>query len=300
MEIKYMKLIRTIAEEGNISNSAERLFLTQSALSHQLREIEERLGLKVFIRSRNRWSLTEEGKELYELSVRIIDEVEKSLEKVREIQAGSKGKIRMSTECYSFYHGLPAFIQKMGLLYQDMEIDLVVEATHHPLSKLLSDDLDLAIVTSPPSSDSLLATEFFQDEIFVLMHKENPLSTQTAILPADFEEAHLIIHSFPLETVSVYQHFLKPHGVEPGKVTAIPLTEVALEMITANMGVMCIPQWALTSFKLPDTLVFKKLSREGLKRKHYAVIRKEDQQKKYFRDFIQNLKEEFIDAVNLT
>lgn len=294
MEIKYLKLIKTIAEEGNISNSAERLFLTQSALSHQLREIEERMGFRVFIRTRNRWELTEEGKELYILSLRVLDEIEKGLSKIQDIKTGSRGKIRISTECYSFYQGLPAFVQKMGLLYPDIEIELVVEATHHPLARLGSKELDLAVVTSAPQDDSLMAVPFFQDEIFALVHQENSLNAKAYLEAEDFRDVPLIIHSFPLETVSVYQHFLKPQGVAPLKVSAIPLTEVALEMVAANMGVMCMPKWALSSFRLPDTLVFKPLSSEGLKRNHYLALRKVDHAKKYFHDFIQSLEEAFL------
>ena len=292
MEIKYLKLIKTIAEEGNISGSANRLFLTQSALSHQLREIEESLGFKVFLRSRNNWKLTEEGEELYILAKKVFSEIEEGMEKIQHIREGSKGLIRISTECYSFYHGLPGFIQKMALLYPGIDIRLIIEATHHPVSKLLTNDLDISIVTSKPHHEELTVVKLFEDEVFAILHREHPLSEKNILEAADFSCLHLIIHSFPLETVSVYQHFLKPNKAEPLKITAIPLTEVALEMIQANMGVMCLPKWALNSFKMPDTLVFRKLGQKGFKRTHYLVFRKEDRRKKYIRDFIQNVADE--------
>jgi len=148
MEFKYFRLIKTIAEEGNISNSATRLFLTQSALSHQLKDIEDRMGFKVFLRKRNQWKLTEEGKELYQLANTVLAEIDKGLTNIQKIKEGSKGTIRISTECYSFYQGLPKFIQKMSLLYPEILINLDVEATHRPVSKVLSKELDMAIVTS--------------------------------------------------------------------------------------------------------------------------------------------------------
>ena len=80
---------------------------------------------------------------------------------------------------------------------------------------------------------------------------------------SDFAEAHLIIHSFPLETVSVYEHFLKPNKIIPSKISAIPLTEVALEMIGANFGIMSMPKWALKSFKLPEKLIYKKIGKNS-------------------------------------
>lgn len=293
MELKYFRLIKTIAEEGNISNSATRLFLTQSALSHQLRGIEDRMGFKVFLRKRNQWTLTEEGMELYQLANTVLAEIDKGLSNIQKIKEGSKGKIKISTECYSFYQGLPKFIQKMSLLYPEILIDLDVEATHRPVSKVLSKELDMAIVTSKPVNDNLVSIEIFEDEILAILHKEHPLNQKACLNAADFSKTHLIIHSFPLETVSIYEHFLKIHHVEPMRITAIPLTEVALEMVYANMGIMCMPNWALKPFKLPKDLIFKPLGANGLKRKHYLTFHKDNAGKKYYQDFIQNLEEEF-------
>ena len=106
MEIKHFKLIKTIVEEGNIANSAEKLFLTQSALSHQLRDLETRLNVKIFVRSRNQWELTEEGKQLYVLANTVLTEITEGLKSIEHIKEGTKGTIKISTECYTFYQSL--------------------------------------------------------------------------------------------------------------------------------------------------------------------------------------------------
>ncbi len=293
MEIKYFRLIKTIVEEGSIANSAEKLFLTQSALSHQLRELEERLGFKVFIRTRNKWELTDEGVELYKLGNTILESIEKGYQNIKQLRTGSVGTIKVSTECYSFYQGLSAFIQKMRLLYPDIYVDLILEATHQPIPKILSNEIDIAIITSKPKNETLSSIEIYEDEIFAIMHKENTLNKTDFLDVNDFSETHLIIHSFPLETVSVYDQFLKPNKITPLKISAIPLTEVALEMVDANMGIMCMPKWALKSFKLSDDLIFKRIGRNGLKRTHHLVFRKSDKKKKYINDFISNFEDDF-------
>ena len=293
MEIRYFKLIKTIVEEGSLVNSSKKLFLTQSALSHQLKVLENELGFNVFYRTRNDWELTEEGNELYKTSCTILENIERSFEKIKRISKGSSGTIRLSTECYSFYQSLPLFIQKMGVLYPQINVDLILEATHKPIKKLLSEEIDIALVSSKPKDENLTSIEIFEDEIFCILHKENVLNELAFVSAEHFKELHLIIHSFPLETVSVYEHFLKPKGVEPLKISAIPLTEVALEMVKANMGIMCMPKWALNSFQLPENIVFKKLGLDGLKRKHYIAIRKTDEHKKYISDFLLNFKEYF-------
>ena len=292
MDLRYLKLVKTIVEEGNITKSADRLFLTKSALSHQLRDFEERIGVKLFFRSRNEWTLTKEGHEVYDIACQVIHRIDEGLTKIAKIQSGARGTIKLSTECYSFYHGLPAFIQRMNVLYPEIDIVLKVESKQTPMSQLLSNDLDMCIVTHPSGSDKILTYELFEDELFALVNVEHDLAQKAYLDAFDFADQHLIIHSLPIETVSVYQHFLKPHHVDPKRITAIPMTEVALELIESNMGIACYSKWALKSFKLPESLKFIRLGHNGLKRKHYLAIRSEDQQKQYIREFIDNIKED--------
>ena len=294
MDLKYLKLVKTIAEEGNISKSAGRLFLTQSALSHQLRDFEERIGIKVFRRSRNDWKLTKEGHEIYNIACQVIDRIDEGMAKINKIQKGSRGAIKLGTECYSFYHGLPAFIQKMSFLYPEIDIHLNVESTQPSVHLLLNHELDMCILTTPLESDKIYTYELFEDELFALLNTEHELAEKAYLDPTDFSDQHLIIHSYPLDTVSVYQHFLKVHQVDPQKITAIPMTEVTLELIESNMGIACFSKWALKSFKLPESLRFVRLGKNGLKRKHYLAIRAEDQGKQYIQDFIENIKEDSL------
>lgn len=294
MELKYFRLIKTITEEGSIANSSERLFLTQSALSHQLRELEERLGFKVFHRTRNKWELTQEGSELYKLANELLDAIEEGFSNIKQIKAGSKGTIKLSAECQSFFNGLPAFIQKMAILYPEIGIDLNLGTTHQTISQILSDEIDIALVTSRPNTEVLSSIEVFHDEIFAVMHKENVLNKNPYLDASHFSEAHLIINSFPLEGVSVYEHFLRPNKINPSKISAIPFTEITLKMINANMGIMCAPKWQLQSFKLSEDLIFKRIGKHGLKRTHHLVVKQEQKNKKYINDFISSFEEEFL------
>lgn len=294
MELKYFRLIKTITEEGSIANSSERLFLTQSALSHQLKELEERLEFKVFHRTRNKWQLTEEGAELYKLANELFEAIEEGFSAIKQIKAGSKGTIKLSAECQSFFHGLPGFIQKMGILYPEIEIDLRLGTTHQTISQILSDDIDIAIVTSKPATAILSSIKVFEDEIYALMHQEHPLSKNDFLEASHFSEVHLLINSFPLEGVSVYEHLLRPNNITPQKISAIPFTEISLEMVNANMGIMCLPKWQLSSFKIPQDLIFKRIGKHGLKRSHYLVVKEEHKSKKYIKDFISSFEEDFL------
>ncbi len=143
MELKYFRLIQTIADEGSIANATERLFLTQSALSHQLRDLEERLGFKVFRRTRNKWELTQEGAELYKLANTLFTAIDEGFSNLKDITVGSKGAIKLSAECQSFFYAIPGFIQKMGILYPEIDIELALGTTHLTISQVLSDEIDI-------------------------------------------------------------------------------------------------------------------------------------------------------------
>lgn len=296
MEIRHLRLIKTIAEEKGITRSLDKLFLTQSAVSHQLRDIEERIGCKIFYRSKNQWLLTSEGRILYDTAVRILSELDQAMDKVNGMREGHAGTIRISTGCYTSYHWLPSFLTRMKVLYPKLDVRIVVEATHRPLQNLLDNVLDLGITSDPADDKSLKYIELFKDEVMAVISVNNEVARKKFLSAEDFKTQSLIIYSYPLESVSVYQHFLKEQKIMPKEIIAIPLTEVALEMVKAGMGIMTMPKWALKPFITIPEVQLIKIGQRGLMRTHYAAIRHEDSEKKYILDFIENLKEELPKA----
>ena len=296
MEIRHLRLIKTIAEEKGITKSLNKLFLTQSAVSHQLRDIEERIGCKIFYRSKNQWLLTPEGRILYDSAVKVIGEIDLAMDKVNGMREGHAGTIRISTGCYTTYHWLPGFLTRMKVLYPKLDVQIVVEATHRPLQNLLDNALDLGITSDPADDKSLKYIELFKDEVLAVMSVNDEIARKKYLSAEDFKTQTLIIYSYPLESVSVYQYFLKPLKVMPKEIITIPLTEVALEMVKAGMGIMTMPKWAMKPFVSIPEIQLVKIGQKGLMRTHYAAIRHEDSDKKYIADFIENLKEELPKA----
>jgi LysR family transcriptional regulator, regulator for metE and metH len=298
METRHLRMIKILAEKGGITKSLDKLFLTQSAVSHQLKDLEERLGTKLFIRGKNhrvkdQWKLTEEGEVWYQTAIKVLDEIERATLSMQEIKDGHQGTIRLSTECYTTYHWLPSFMRKMNVIYPKLDIRIIIEATHKPLSKLLENELDLALTSDPINDQRIKFYEIFQDEIFAVVNSEHAWVKKKFVEFHDFAAEKLIIHSYPLETVTIYQHFLKPNNQPPGEILAIPLTEAALELVKAGMGITCLPLWALKPFVASNELKLIRIGKKGLIRTHYAAIRTTDFSKKYLQDFIENLKDEF-------
>ena len=187
------------------------------------------------------------------------------------------------------------FFMQQRLLYPEINIELNLGARHEIISNIQSGETDIALMTYQPTSDDLFFIEFCQDEIFAVIHQEHFFNEKEYIEPSSFANVHLLINSFPLEGVAVYEHCLRPINITPKKITAIPFTEISLSMVAANIGVMCAPQWQLKPFKMSKELRFKRIGKNGIKRIHYLVVKRDVLHKKYINNFIATFEEEFID-----
>lgn len=292
MEIRHLKLIKAIVEEGSITKAIDKLHLTQSALSHQLKEAEYQLGTPIFLRTNKKLVLTKAGEKIYELANEILNKLTETESQIKQMVFGEYGEIRISTECFSSYHWLPSVLKQFHLLYPNVELKIVTEATHIPLQKLLENTIDIAIVSDTIKDHHIKYTELFQDEVVVVISENHPWADKKYVVAEDFVNEHLIIHSLPMETVTIHQYFLAPAKVAPKKITPLPLTEASLEMVKADMGIMSMAKWALQPHIKNNSIKAVKVGKNGLKRKHFIATRANETYPDYFQHFINFLQNE--------
>ena len=248
MEIRHLRLIKAIVEEGSITKAINKLHLTQSALSHQLKEAEYQLGTKIFLRQNKKLILTKAGEKLYTTANEILEKLSDTEKEIKQLIFGEIGEIRMSTECYSSYHWLPSVLRQFHLLYPNIELKIVMEATHYPLQKLQENILDIAIISDPIKDENIKYVELFQDEMMMVVSENHSWANKKYVIAEDFINEHLLIHSLPMETVTIHQFLLAPAKVTPKKITPLPLTEASIEMVKADMGIMTMAKWALQPY----------------------------------------------------
>ncbi len=292
MEIRHLRLIKAIVEEGSITKAIDTLHLTQSALSHQLKEAENQLGTKIFLRMNKKMVLTKVGEKLYEIATEILDKLSKTELEIKQMVFGEFGEIRISTECFSGYHWLPPVLKQFHHLYPNVALKIITEGTHYPLQNLLDDRIDIGIVSDQIKEDRIKYLELFQDEIMMVVAENHAWATKKYVVAEDFTNEHLIIHSLPMETVTIHQLVLAPAKITPKKITALPLTEASLEMVKADMGVMSMAKWALQPYLKNNPIKAIKIGKNGLKRKHFIAIRTNKEYPDYFNHFIAFLQTE--------
>src|SRR5262245_23486087 len=166
LEIRHLRLVEAIAEEESVTGAGVRLHLTQSALSHQLRDIETRLGTPLFLRLNKRMLLTPAGERLLTSARDVLDRLRRAEDEIRRSAADGGGLLRLAVECYTCYHWLPPVLSMRSFRekYRRVEVRIVAEATRQPLEWLLQGKLDLAVVSSPARDRRLVRRPLFQDE----------------------------------------------------------------------------------------------------------------------------------------
>jgi LysR family transcriptional regulator, regulator for metE and metH len=292
MEIRHLRLIKAIVEEGSITKAIDKLYLTQSALSHQLKEAEYQLGTKIFLRESKKLILTKAGEKLYKVATEVLEKLSDTEKEIKQMIFGEIGEIRISTECYSSYHWLPSVLKQFRVLYPNIDVKIVMEATHYPLQKLLANVLDIAIVSDTIKDENIKYLELFQDEMVMVVSENHAWTNKKFVVAEDFINEHLLIHSLPLETVTIHQFLLAPANVTPKKITPLPLTEASIEMIKADMGIMAMAKWALQPYLRNNSIKAIKIGKNGLKRKHYIAVMNNKIYPDYFNHFIAFLQTE--------
>lgn len=292
MEIRHLKLVKTVAEVGSLTKAGEQLFLSQSALSHQLKEIETELGAELFYRINKKMIPTEIGKRVLASAERILDEMEKVIADVHKYVNGESGTIGISTECYTCYHWLPNVLKQFNCLFPHIEISILPDATRNPIPQLLAGKLDIAIVANCiEEHNNLIYKPLFDDELVLVLPIDHPLRQKAYAEAADFAGEVLLTYSSNYEENYSFQKVLKPAGVVPRKVISVQLTEAIIEMVAAGLGIAVLAKWLITPYLEAGKVSCMRLTRHGLHRTWYAAIINTTYQPNYLHNFISYLKQ---------
>ena len=294
IDIKYLRLIETVASEGSLSGAAKKLFLTQSALSHQLKEIELQMGTQAFHRVNKKLVITPAGNIVLAAARRILPLVENVDLELKKIASGEMGQLRLCTECYTCYHWLPPLIKKFNLEYPNIDIQIITENVNEPLTLLKDGKVDVALVSRVEKDNSLDYVELFNDEMVLLMSSRDPLTQYPVILPDHFSDQVLITHSSRGKQGLIFREVLNPAGVEVRKIVYVQLTEAVVEMVKAGIGIAVLPKWTLKPYLLNGNLAIKKIKHKGVIRKWSAATLKTNKKVNHIQFFTQLLKNEIM------
>lgn len=273
LEIRDLKLVAAVSERGSLTRAGDRLHVTQSALSHQLKELEGKLGTPVFLRLNKRMVLTPAGERLLESARQVLEQLESAERDIKALSLERRMPLRLSTECYTVYHWLPALLKGFQQTFPRVDVRIDVESTPRPLARLLEGKLDLALLMTPSRDRRIVSRPLFRDEMIMVVSSAHRLAERPWVRLTDLAGERLFMYA-PKEQSFVCQRLLGPAGVVPQSVEQVQLTEAMVELIKANFGVSVMARWAVQPYLTSGALRGVQLGPKGFYRQWYGAVLK--------------------------
>jgi LysR family transcriptional regulator for metE and metH len=286
LDVRDLSLVRAIADTGSVTHAGTRLHLTQSALSHRLRIVESRLGTPLFQRLGKRMVLTPAGERVLSSAHRVLDELGRAEDELRVMAHQGTGVLRLCTQCYTGYHWLPPLLRTFHDKHPRVDVRIAVEATYRPIDALLANEIDLAVLTASVEDRRLLVRPLFDDEMLIVVGPDHALASRAYIEPADLAGEHLLVYNSDRRDSFVFTQILEPAGVEPARVSRVPLTEAVIELVKAGMGVAVLARWAVEPAIAAGAVRALRITRHGFVRRWSAATLNGREEPRWMSDFV--------------
>jgi LysR family transcriptional regulator for metE and metH len=286
LEIRHLQLVAGIADAGSMTAAAGRLHLTQSALSHQLRQIESRFGTPLFERLGRRMVLTAAGQRVLDTARRVLLDIERTEAEVRRLAGKADLVLRVCTQCYTGYHWLGSLLASFQRKYPQVTVNVAADATDRPFDALLEGRIDLAIVIDPLRDRRVRLRPLFADEMVAIVARSHPFAARRWISPHDLAGEHLLLYSSAPEESFALRRVLGPLGLTPRRVSFIMLTEAMIELARAGVGVGVLPRWSAQRAIGSGAVAALSIARRGSRRRWAAATLASRPDPPHLTDFI--------------
>lgn len=268
-ELKHLRSLLALRQSNSLAAAAESLHMSQSALSHQLSELEQRLG-GLFIRKSVPLQFTQTGLQLLTLADRVLPEVD-----MVQSQLGSPSipsLLRLTVECYSCIRWLTPALLKINEQFPSLELDLAHPADFEPQSALLAGSLDMVLTADVLPFAGIYYAPLFDFEMRLVIPAGHRLAGKSVIQPDDLLDEVLLSYPVSPMRLDVIRHFLHPAGIKPKQIKTVDNTLILTQMVAAGWGVTVLPDWVCHEFEDQGLLVTRSLG-NGLWRRLHAAIR---------------------------
>jgi LysR family transcriptional regulator for metE and metH len=276
-------MICAIADTGNMTRAAEKLFISQSALSQQLKDIEGKLKIDLFFRTRKKMVLTPIGRKLLEKAEHVIETVEDAELEIAQLVSGERGELKVGTQCIFCYKWLPRVMRVFQ--HKFPKVDFEIGNSGNLAEELETGRYDFVITASAAKDDHFDYLPLFADQMVCILPKDHPLSSRSYVRFEDFNGFNLISHAEKAQN-RFYQLVLKPNGVEPKRLMTVGQPLAIIEMVAAGFGISVFPRWAIKSALETAGITARPITRNGFPLTWQAAFLKNRQLPVYQKAFI--------------
>jgi LysR family transcriptional regulator for metE and metH len=286
IEHSHLKIIHALNENGTLTKAANALCLSQSALSHQIRYLEKKLAVTLWQREGRNLRLTQAGKLLLQTAVQVLPVLEQAERSLIAYGEGRLGILRIGVECYPCYEWLTKvigiYLQKMP----EVDIDIVNKFQFTGLEGLLNHHIDVLVTPDIERKEKIDYVALTEYELVLLTAARHPLSKKKVIMPANFSSETLLTFPVAVERLDIFTQFLTPAFIMPSSIKKIESIDLMLQMVSLGRGICVLPEWVASKYMDKIKLCKFKIGRQGIYKKLFVALRKQDRNISYIEEFI--------------
>jgi LysR family transcriptional regulator for metE and metH len=287
IEFRHLRTIKAIHEAGGLAKAADQLNITQSALSHQVKGLEDQAGVELFVRRSKPLKLSAAGKRLLRLAEQVLPQIEATLAEFTGLRDGKSGRMHIAIECHACFEWLFPVLEYFRSDWQDVDVDIRPGLAFDALPALMKEEVDLVVSSDPEEIEGVEFIELFDYAPVFVASKDHPLAKKDYIDAADFRGETLITYPVERARLDIFSQLLIPSKIEPAAVRQAELTAVILLLVASNRGVSVLPDWVVREVKYSSDYVTRPLTQNGLTRRLYAAIRSDERDKPYMQRLIE-------------
>ncbi|UVO08224.1 HTH-type transcriptional regulator MetR [Pectobacterium polonicum] len=290
IEFKHLRTLQALRNTGSLAAAAAALHQTQSALSHQFSDLEQRLGFRLFVRKSQPLRFTPQGEILLQLAELVLPQIQQALQACHEPH---QTMLRLAIECHSCIQWLTPALDEFHQHWPQVAMDFKSGVTFDPQPALQQGELDLVMTSDIMPRSGLHYSPLFDFEVRLVLAPDHPLAGKEKIEPEDFSTETLMIYPVQRQRLDVWRHFLQPAGVSPA-LKSVDNTLLLIQMVAARMGIAALPHWVVESFERQGLIVTKSLG-DGLWSRLYAAVRDGEQRQPVIDAFIRSARQHACD-----
>ncbi len=286
LELRHLRSLKVIARSATLAQAAEQLHLTPSALSHQIRVIEDYFEASLFLRQHKPLHLTRAGKRLVALAEQVLPAMERTERELHSLALGESGRLHITIECHACFEWLLPTLERYRRDWPTVEVDIRLGMSFTPLPALTRGEIDLVISSDTVTASGVRFEPMFAYEARLAVARDHPLAVKAFVQARDLGVETLITYPVERARLDVFRRFLQPAGVEPAAVRQAELTSMILQLVAVRQGVAVLPDWALREVAASGRLATCALGPEGMHGILYAAVREQEVNRPYVKAFI--------------
>ena len=282
----HLAIVQEVEKQGSLTAAANVLCLTQSALSHSMRKLEQQLGTDIWLREGRTLRLTQAGQYVLAVANRVLPQLTLAEERLRQFAQGERGTLRIGMECHPCYQWLLKVVSPYLAAWPDVDVDVKQKFQFGGIGALFGYEIDLLVTPDPLFKPGLHFEPVFDYEQVLVVGRDHPLARADQVEPQDLLDEVLITYPVPTDRLDIYTQFLMPAGVAPKRHKAIETTDIMLQMVASGRGVAALPRWLAQDYAQKMNVFAVRLGKHGIAKQIFLGARQADIDIDYLRAFV--------------